>query len=75
LALTFGTLLSSQGTVASFGLLSSRPSGRFVLSCFPAYQKNFGRFTGFIRSEFPLGGIRRSARAPFGAHRLGLALS
>ncbi|AUY50345.1 hypothetical protein EH183_16960 [Streptomyces sp. CB01881] len=33
LALTFGTLLSSQGTDTSFGPPSSGPSGRFVLSC------------------------------------------
>ncbi|PYC74569.1 hypothetical protein C7C46_23910 [Streptomyces tateyamensis] len=33
LALTFGTLLSSQGTDASFALISQL-SGRFVLSCF-----------------------------------------
>ncbi|MFC1434981.1 hypothetical protein ACEZDB_30500, partial [Streptacidiphilus sp. N1-3] len=31
LALTFGTLLSSQGTDTSFRRLSHRPSGRFVL--------------------------------------------
>ncbi|MFI6848460.1 hypothetical protein ACIBJD_28155, partial [Kitasatospora sp. NPDC050467] len=30
LALTFGTLLSSQGTDTSFGPPSSGPSGRFV---------------------------------------------
>ncbi|MGW8486876.1 hypothetical protein, partial [Streptomyces sp. NPDC055886] len=29
LALTFGTLLSSQGTDASFGPVSPGPSGRF----------------------------------------------
>src|SRR6478672_6596659 len=34
LALTFGTLLSSQGTDTSFGPPSSGPSGRFALSCF-----------------------------------------
>ncbi|MGW4804342.1 hypothetical protein, partial [Kitasatospora sp. NPDC004272] len=34
LALTFGTLLSSQGTDASFDRPSDRISGRFVLSCF-----------------------------------------
>ncbi|MFD3792275.1 hypothetical protein, partial [Streptomyces cyaneofuscatus] len=39
LALTFGTLLSSQGTDASFGPVSPGPSGRFpsfffvLLSC------------------------------------------
>ncbi|MFE3383047.1 hypothetical protein, partial [Streptomyces anulatus] len=37
LALTFGTLLSSQGTDASFGPVSPGPSGRFPsfssLSC------------------------------------------
>ncbi|AUY49278.1 hypothetical protein EH183_10395 [Streptomyces sp. CB01881] len=33
LALTFGTLLSSQGTDTSFGPPSSGPSGCFVLSC------------------------------------------
>ncbi|MDH6126546.1 hypothetical protein P3T39_003503 [Kitasatospora sp. GP82] len=32
--MTFGTLLSSQGTDASFEPPSSGPSGRFVLSCF-----------------------------------------
>ncbi|MEY9840314.1 hypothetical protein ABH941_005584, partial [Streptacidiphilus sp. EB103A] len=34
LALTFGTLLSSQGTDASFERLSHQPSGRFVLFVF-----------------------------------------
>ncbi|MFI9060237.1 hypothetical protein ACIGXQ_37950, partial [Streptomyces anulatus] len=41
LALTFGTLLSSQGTDASFGPVSPGPSGRFPsfssLSCCPAF--------------------------------------
>ncbi|MBD0671594.1 hypothetical protein BU198_12995 [Streptomyces sp. CBMA156] len=48
LALTFGTLLSSQGTDASFGLPSSRPSGlrSFV---FPAYQTLSAPFTGAFR--------------------------
>ncbi|WP_234435145.1 hypothetical protein, partial [Streptomyces pyridomyceticus] len=45
LALTFGTLLSSQGTGASFGPPSSGPSGlrSFV---FPAYQTLSAPFSG-----------------------------
>ncbi|MFD4661157.1 hypothetical protein ACFWP2_36730, partial [Kitasatospora sp. NPDC058444] len=56
LALTFGTLLSSQGTDASFGPLSSGPSGlrSFV---FPAYQMFSAPFTGASFIRFPLGGF------------------
>ncbi|ATY98540.1 hypothetical protein CVT27_25960 [Streptomyces cavourensis] len=68
LALTFGTLLSSQGTDASFGPVSPGPSGRFPsctsLSCclaFPTLSDAFqcpipaeaGRFRGSSLSRFP----------------------
>ncbi|WP_231591477.1 hypothetical protein, partial [Saccharothrix sp. ST-888] len=46
LALTFGTLLSSQGTDASFRPPSSGPSGRFVLSCFQLIRCFPLRFPG-----------------------------
>src|SRR5690242_18552248 len=46
LALTFGTLLSSQGTDTSFGPPSSGPSGRFALSCFQLIRGFPARFTG-----------------------------
>src|SRR4029453_14594485 len=58
LALTFGTLLSSQGTDTSFGPPSSGPSGRFALSCFQLIRGFPARFTGrFLRLAFvaPLG--------------------
>ncbi|WP_206743371.1 hypothetical protein, partial [Streptomyces fradiae] len=45
LALTFGTLLSSQGTDASFGPVSG-PSGRFP-SVFPTLPDTF-------RTDFPV---------------------
>ncbi|MQS15375.1 hypothetical protein F7Q99_24670 [Streptomyces kaniharaensis] len=48
LALTFGTLLSSQGTDTSFRPPSSGPSGRFVLSCFQpirCFPLRFRRFS------------------------------
>ncbi|MFB7129452.1 hypothetical protein, partial [Kitasatospora sp. NPDC056273] len=52
----FGTLLSSQGTDASFGPPSSGPSGlrSFV---FPAYQTFSAPFTGASFIRFPLGGF------------------
>ncbi|MFF2147305.1 hypothetical protein, partial [Kitasatospora sp. NPDC058190] len=53
LALTFGTLLSSQGTDASFGPPSSGPSGRFVLSCFQFIRCFPLRFPEFHSSDFP----------------------
>ncbi|QEU99353.1 hypothetical protein CP971_08630 [Streptomyces viridifaciens] len=53
LALTFGTLLSSQGTDASFGPPSSGPSGRFVLSCFQLIRCFPLRFPEFHSSNFP----------------------
>ncbi|MQS12487.1 hypothetical protein F7Q99_09370 [Streptomyces kaniharaensis] len=59
LALTFGTLLSSQGTDTSFRPPSSGPSGRFVLSCFqlirssrpflPALFLRISRWRDFLR--------------------------
>ncbi|ARF79209.1 hypothetical protein B6264_16570 [Kitasatospora aureofaciens] len=48
LALTFGTLLSSQGTDASFRPPSSGPSGRFVLSCFQLIRCFPLRFRRFV---------------------------
>jgi hypothetical protein len=46
LALTFGTLLSSQGTVASFVLtLSGFPPGFPSVSRFPLYQGFSGPLT------------------------------
>ncbi|MEU1174308.1 hypothetical protein, partial [Streptomyces microflavus] len=42
LALTFGTLLSSQGTDASFGPVSPEPSGRFpFVLAFPTLSDSF----------------------------------
>ncbi|AMW09626.1 hypothetical protein A4E84_09035 [Streptomyces qaidamensis] len=66
LALTFGTLLSSQGTVASFVLtLSGFPPGASLRSCVSDSIRSFS-----IR--FPVGGICRSAWAfacrPFDIH-------
>ncbi|MFE9427827.1 hypothetical protein ACFYNO_33255, partial [Kitasatospora sp. NPDC006697] len=52
LALTFGTLLSSQGTDTSFEPLSSGPSGRFVLSSLRAYQIRLAAFSDSL-SVFP----------------------
>ncbi|MQS14324.1 hypothetical protein F7Q99_19120 [Streptomyces kaniharaensis] len=56
LALTFGTLLSSQGTDTSFRPPSSGPSGRFVLSCFQLIRCFPLRFSGVSihRIRFPL---------------------
>ncbi|WP_228456551.1 hypothetical protein, partial [Streptomyces durbertensis] len=64
LALTFGTLLSSQGTDASFGFPSGLPPGA-SLRCFQPYQS----FSGpFHRAEFTLRAL--DSRLPFGASRL-----
>ncbi|WP_145790438.1 hypothetical protein [Kitasatospora atroaurantiaca] len=57
LALTFGTLLSSQGTDASFESLIKRTLCALRSFLFPAYQMFSGRFTGFRFSEFPLEGF------------------
>ncbi|QLE74271.1 hypothetical protein FGW37_24135 [Streptomyces rectiverticillatus] len=65
LALTFGTLLSSQGTDASFVLtLSGFPPGA-SLRCFPPYQIRFpARFRSEFRFRPPVGaGFRLSAFA------------
>src|SRR5690348_1910606 len=51
LALTFGTLLSSQGTDTSFGPPSSGPSGRFVLSCLKLIRCFPLRFPEFHSSD------------------------
>ncbi|THA87883.1 hypothetical protein E6R61_28240, partial [Streptomyces sp. LRa12] len=66
LALTFGTLLSSQGTDASFVLtLSGFPPGASLRSCVSDSIRSFS-----IR--FPVGGIcrrlRAFARRPFDIH-------
>ncbi|PJN22319.1 hypothetical protein CG736_27715 [Kitasatospora sp. CB02891] len=56
LALTFGTLLSSQGTDTSFGPPSDRPSGRFVLSCFQlirCFPLRFPEFRSDLLFVFP----------------------
>src|SRR6478609_773302 len=58
LALTFGTLLSSQGTDASFEPHSCGPSGRFVLSCSQLIRGFRHRFTGVSSNSLsfaPLG--------------------
>jgi hypothetical protein len=60
LALTFGTLLSSQGTIASFETVSpvspGFPSGPFGLSCFQPYQIRFPfRFRSEFRFRPPVG--------------------
>ncbi|MQS12921.1 hypothetical protein F7Q99_11600 [Streptomyces kaniharaensis] len=54
LALTFGTLLSSQGTDTSFRPPSSGPSGRFVLSCFQLIRCFPLRFSGASSSNSPV---------------------
>ncbi|ARF82082.1 hypothetical protein B6264_27235 [Kitasatospora aureofaciens] len=59
LALTFGTLLSSQGTDASFGPPSSGPSGRFVrVSSLPDVFRSVYR--GFLH---PKSGVNRRLAA------------
>ena len=71
LALTFGTLLSSQGTDASFGPPSSGPSGRFVLSCFQLIRCFPLRFPGLrhptrwclLRLDAP-SDVSNSSRSP-----------
>jgi hypothetical protein len=68
LALTFSTLLSSQGTDTSFGFPSGSPPGA-SLRCFQPYQTLTGRFTDPIRTRgrlesLPLSAIRLSA-SPF----------
>ena len=50
LALTFGTLLSSQGTDTSFGPPSSGPSGRFALSCFQLIRPESVLFADLLSS-------------------------
>ncbi|PYC81930.1 hypothetical protein C7C46_10865, partial [Streptomyces tateyamensis] len=60
LALTFGTLLSSQGTDASFALISQL-SGRFALSCFQLIRRFPCRFRLRISSDL---------LSPFGAPEL-----
>ena len=69
LALTFGTLLSSQGTDASFGPVSPGPSGRFPSFLrFRLYQTLScpipGR-SGLLRYYFSLSSSSLS-RFPFG---------
>ncbi|WP_209440899.1 MULTISPECIES: hypothetical protein, partial [Streptomyces] len=61
LALIFGTLLSSQGTDASFVLtLSGFPPGfPFGISCFQPYQIVFRSVSG---SEFVSGGLLAAFR-------------
>ncbi|MQS15726.1 hypothetical protein F7Q99_26530 [Streptomyces kaniharaensis] len=54
LALTFGTLLSSQGTDTSFRPPSSGPSGRFVLPCFQLIRRFPLRFSGASSSNSPV---------------------
>ncbi|MGA5824189.1 hypothetical protein ACPC54_40885, partial [Kitasatospora sp. NPDC094028] len=59
---TFGTLLSSQGTDASFEPPSSEPSGRFVLSCFQLIRSSRPFLTApFFR--IPTGGISFELRS------------
>ncbi|MQS04588.1 hypothetical protein FNX44_022480, partial [Streptomyces sp. OF1] len=54
LALTFGTLLSSQGTDASFGFPSGLPPGA-SLRCFRLYQTLFRSVSGpDSKSDSPL---------------------
>ncbi|MQS04701.1 hypothetical protein FNX44_023095, partial [Streptomyces sp. OF1] len=56
LALTFGTLLSSQGTDASFGFPSGLPPGA-SLRCFRLYQTLFRSVSGpDSKSDSPVGG-------------------
>jgi hypothetical protein len=67
LALTFGTLSSSQGTDASFGPVSPGPSGRFpsflrfrlyqTLSC-PIPGRSGFRFSSSSLSRFPFRRVR-----------------
>ncbi|ARF62081.1 hypothetical protein B1H20_12215 [Streptomyces violaceoruber] len=53
LALTFGTLLSSQGTDASFGPVSPGPSGRFP-SCFSVLLSCVSDSIRLFRVRFPV---------------------
>ncbi|WP_203612072.1 hypothetical protein, partial [Streptomyces cyaneofuscatus] len=53
LALTFGTLLSSQGTDASFGPVSPGPSGRFP-SCFFVLLSCVSDSIRLFRVRFPV---------------------
>ncbi|QDN56701.1 hypothetical protein FNV66_16150 [Streptomyces sp. S1D4-14] len=68
LALIFGTLLSSQGTDASFVLtLSGFPPGASLRSCCPALFLRFRLYQTVSRSDF-LGAFQVSAFAfPFPA--------
>ncbi|THA26119.1 hypothetical protein E4198_16730 [Streptomyces sp. RKND-216] len=52
LALTFGTLLSSQGTDASIGTLSQAPPGA-SLRCPRHYQMNSDEISGLLPCRFP----------------------
>ncbi len=65
LALTFGTLLSSQGTVASFVLtLSGFPPGASLRSCVSDSIRSFSDPISSVLSRFPL------SRFPFRLPRL-----
>ncbi|MGW0282391.1 hypothetical protein ACWDXT_04695, partial [Streptomyces sp. NPDC003236] len=65
LALIFGTLLSSQGTVASFVLtLSGFPSGASLRSCVSDSIRSFLDPISSVLSRFPL------SRFPFRRFRL-----
>ncbi|MEW2253606.1 hypothetical protein AB0907_40655, partial [Streptomyces sp. NPDC006975] len=65
LALTFGTLLSSQGTVASFVLtLSGFPPGASLWSCVSDSIRSFLDPISSALSRFPL------SRFPFRRFRL-----
>jgi hypothetical protein len=65
LALTFGTLLSSQGTVASFVLtLSGFPPGASLRSCVSDSIRSFLDPISSVLSRFPL------SRFPFRRFRL-----
>jgi hypothetical protein len=68
LALTFGTLLSSQGTDASFEPPSSGPSGRFVLSCFKLIRCFPRRF----RLQIPSDSLSAFPTLSGPPHRFGL---
>ncbi|MGW1216863.1 hypothetical protein ACWD5F_45240, partial [Streptomyces sp. NPDC002499] len=65
LALTFGTLLSSQGTAASFVLtLSGFPPGASLRSCVSDSIRSFSGPISSVLSRFPL------SRFPFRRLRL-----
>ncbi|WP_234017889.1 MULTISPECIES: hypothetical protein, partial [unclassified Streptomyces] len=72
LALTFGTLLSSQGTDASFGPVSPGPSGRFP-SCFFVLLSCVSDSIRLFRVRFPVEAGRAVSLSRFFAFAFSLS--